>query len=78
MISVNLNDFAHDTVKYINLVKNGEEITIIDEKFPIIITKQKINDKRQRPLGLGKGEFITPENFNDNLPDEIISSFEGR
>ena len=31
-----------------------------------------------RPIGLAKGQFTVPDDFNAPLPDEIIESFEGQ
>lgn len=31
-----------------------------------------------RPLGLAKGQFIVPDNFNEPLADEVLRTFEGR
>jgi hypothetical protein len=36
---------------------------------------QSENDKL-RPYGLCQGEFVTPDDFDDPLPDEIIKEFE--
>ena len=33
-------------------------------------------ENKQRPIGLAKGEFIIPDDFNDPLPDEILDLFE--
>lgn len=30
---------------------------------------------KQRPIGLAKGEFTVPDDFNDPLPDEILDLF---
>jgi hypothetical protein len=30
---------------------------------------------KQRPIGLAKGEFSVPDDFNDPLPDEILDLF---
>jgi hypothetical protein len=34
-------------------------------------------DVRPRPFGLCVGEFTVPEDFNEPLTEEILSSFEG-
>ena len=33
-------------------------------------------ENKQRPIGLAKGEFIVPDDFNDPLPDDILDLFE--
>jgi hypothetical protein len=34
-------------------------------------------ENRLRPIGLAKGEFVVPDDFNEPLPDEILGLFEG-
>jgi hypothetical protein len=31
-----------------------------------------------RPFGLAKGDFVTPENFDEPLPSDILDAFEGK
>jgi len=31
-----------------------------------------------RPIGLAKGQFKVPEDFNAPLPSEVLEAFEGR
>ena len=31
-----------------------------------------------RPIGLARGQFAVPDDFNAPLPDEILEAFEGR
>jgi hypothetical protein len=31
-----------------------------------------------RPVGLARGQFTVPEDFNAPLPEEILQTFEGR
>ena len=31
-----------------------------------------------RPIGLAKGQFTVPDDFNDPLPEEVLRSFEGK
>jgi uncharacterized protein (DUF433 family) len=35
-------------------------------------------NRGRRPIGLAAGEFVTPDDFNDPLPDEILDAFEGK
>lgn len=41
-------------------------ITILDES----------EDAKPRPFGLGKGDFVVPDDFDAPLPKEILASFE--
>lgn len=31
-----------------------------------------------RPIGLAKGQFTVPDNFNAGLPEDVLQMFEGR
>ncbi len=31
-----------------------------------------------RPIGLAKGQFTVPDDFNAPLPDEVLRAFEGK
>jgi hypothetical protein len=54
------------------LPQNGSALlTILDNEGPR--AKQE-----RRPYGLGKGEFVVPDNFNDPLPEETLREFEGK
>ena len=33
---------------------------------------------RPRPVGLAKGEFVVPDDFNAPLPDQVIGDFESK
>lgn len=43
-------------------------VTILDDKSAV---------KMARPHGLCAGEFVTPDDFDEPLPEEIVSAFEG-
>jgi hypothetical protein len=33
---------------------------------------------RSRPIGLAKGQFTVPDDFNAPLPDDVLQAFEGK
>ena len=39
--------------------------------------KITIESKQPRPVGLCAGEFTVPADFDESLPEEILSAFEG-
>ena len=45
-----------------------------NEDIDAIVESYRQQNK-QRPIGLAKGEFNIPDNFNDPLPDEILNLF---
>ena len=40
--------------------------------------KITIESKQPRPFGLCAGEFTVPNDFDEPLPEEILSAFEGK
>jgi hypothetical protein len=54
---------------------SSEEILTNEEIDKVLQIYRQEN--KSRPLGLAKGEFIVPDDFNDPLPDEILDLFEG-
>ncbi len=45
------------------------------EVFVTILDKATTKSE-PRPFGLGKGDFVVPDDFDAPLPEEIIASFE--
>ncbi|MGK7894370.1 MAG: DUF2281 domain-containing protein [Xenococcus sp. (in: cyanobacteria)] len=52
-----------------------KETPITNEDIDRIVESYRQQNKR-RPIGLAKGEFTVPDDFNDPLPDEILDLFE--
>ena len=40
--------------------------------------EDNIESRQPRPFGLCAGEFTVPADFNEPLPEEILSAFEGK
>ena len=51
------------------------ETPMTNEDIDRVIASYR-RENKQRPIGLAKGEFVVPEDFNDPLPDEILDLFE--
>lgn len=53
----------------------------VDKQQKVLQFIESLNESKleikQRPFGLCAGEFTVPDDFNDLLPDEILSLFEG-
>ena len=62
-----------------SLIKAGEEIALIqegEELARIIPSPRQRN--APRPIGLAKGQFEVPDDFNEPLSEEVLRAFEGR
>ncbi|HBF12938.1 MAG TPA: hypothetical protein DDW49_06065 [Deltaproteobacteria bacterium] len=79
MIQINIYETKKNFSAILKRVQAGETIIISSHNKPIAelspIKKQAV---KKRPLGLAKGDFTVPDDFNDPLPDEILDAFEGR
>ena len=76
MVTVSLNDFYQHIRKYIMLVKKGEDI-IVSEKNDPLFRIELMSNQGKRPFGLAKGEFAVPDDFNKELPPQLLKIFNG-
>jgi hypothetical protein len=57
--------------------KRVEVIVVEDETEPPRTASGASAEAKQRPLGLYRGQFSIPEDFDAPLPDDIQKYFEG-
>ncbi|MCL0056653.1 type II toxin-antitoxin system Phd/YefM family antitoxin [Dehalococcoidia bacterium] len=78
MTTITMDDIQRDLIGYLQRVKAGETLVVLDENQPVVQIKPVApNGARLRPYALCAGEFRVPEDFDAPLPDEIIEQFEG-
>lgn len=83
MTTISIDDIQQDLAGYFERVQAGETLLItqagrlVAEINPI---KSAVTEGAPplRPIGLAKGQFIVPDDFDDPLPEEIQRLFEGR
>ena len=56
-------------------VAEGDEFTIAKAGKPVA-RLIGIAEKSPRPLGIAKGDFIVPDDFDEPLPDEVLRDFQ--
>ncbi len=77
MTRVSIVEIQRDLRGYLRRVKAGETLLIVQAEQPIAELKPvSANIRKRRPFGLCKGEFRLPDDFDEPLPEEIISRFE--
>ncbi|MEL6908883.1 MAG: DUF2281 domain-containing protein [Cyanobacteria bacterium J06629_2] len=77
-----LNDLSTEQLKSVyQFVESLEyeqpkqnEIPVTNEDIDRVVATYRQQNK-PLPIGLAKGEFIVPDDFNDPLPDEILDLF---
>lgn len=53
------------------------ENPMTNEEIDQIVASYRQQNK-SLPIGLAKGEFVVPDDFDDPLPDDILDLFEGK
>lgn len=78
-ISIKVEALEQIFQEYLNHIEAGETIVLTRKGIPVAeITPTTHEAKILRPYGLSANSFVTPDNFNDPLPEELLASFEGK
>lgn len=78
MLNVTIDDIQRDPLKYLQQVEQGETLVILRSDQPIAEVRPIVKPKQLRPFGLCAGEFTVPDDFDDPLPEDLLSAFEGK
>ncbi|PZV12322.1 MAG: prevent-host-death protein [Leptolyngbya sp.] len=78
MLNVTVDEIQRDPLKYLRQVEAGETLVIVRANKAIAELRPISSSKQMRPFGLCTGEFIVPDDFDDPLPEDILSTFEGK
>lgn len=77
MITISISDFKKKADYYLNKIKSGEEFVISDKNRSFAkITPIKPDTNGKRPVGLAKGDFVVPDDFDSPLPADVQKMFE--
>ncbi len=77
MKTINIYDINKNFFDYVERIESGENFIVTRDNIPLFEIKTLKNNKKSRPFGLCKGEFVVPDDFDMPLPEDIIDSFEG-
>ena len=77
MAQINIHEAKTHLSQLLSRAVLGEEIVIAKAGKPIVRLVPIEEPAEERILGQDKGLFTVPDDFNNSLPDEIISAFEG-
>ncbi len=78
MTIVTWHEMKQSLKKYLQRVKQGETLLVVEEDGrPIAEMRPVVEDEtRLRPFGLCAGEFHVPDDFDKPLPEEVLALFE--
>ena len=77
MVQVNIHEAKTNLSQLLSRAALGEDIVIAKAGKPIVRLVPIEEPPQERVLGQDEGLFVVPEDFNDPLPDDILSAFEG-
>jgi len=78
MLHITVEEIQRNISIYLQRVEAGETLVIVRAGQPLAEFKPIASGARQvRPFGLCTGEFTVPEDFDEPLPEEILTVFEG-
>jgi prevent-host-death family protein len=78
MKAVNTHEAKTQLSRLLRRVAAGEEITIANRGVPVARLVPVPPKKTQRVLGVFRGQFTVPDDFNAPLPEDLLRLFEGR
>jgi antitoxin (DNA-binding transcriptional repressor) of toxin-antitoxin stability system len=78
MSTISVDDIRRDPNSFLERMENGEALLVVrGEKLVAEVRPVEPEVTSLRPFGLAAGEFVVPDDFDQPLPDEVISEFEG-
>ena len=76
---MSLNEISRDPGPLVHSIELGESILVVRDSQPLAeVMPLRATATGLRPVGLCKGEFSVPDDFDAPLPEEILRDFEGR
>lgn len=82
MITVRIEEMQRNLAGHLVRVQAGETLVVVQADKSVAHVKPvpefDEEDKPLRPFALAAGQFTLPADFDDPLPDEILSAFVGR
>ena len=76
-MNVSVEDIEKDPRGYLHRVLEGETVVVFENDRAIAEMRPLTKRSGLRPIGLAKGDFVVPDDFNDPLPEDVLELFEG-
>ena len=78
MIRINIWEAKAKLSEYLARAEQGETVVICRRNVPVAELRGVAHaSAEQRPVGLAKGLFRVPQDFDAPLPPEVLDAFEG-
>lgn len=76
-MNVSVEEIEKDPREYLHRVLDGETVIVFDEDRPVAEMRPIPKRAGMRPIGLAKGDFVVPDDFDEPLPEDVLQFFEG-
>jgi antitoxin (DNA-binding transcriptional repressor) of toxin-antitoxin stability system len=79
MSKISIKELQSDLISVLRRVEAGESFLIVNDEHALAEVRPAPADvaAEPRPVGLAAGEFTVPRDFDEPLPEQVISEFEG-
>jgi antitoxin (DNA-binding transcriptional repressor) of toxin-antitoxin stability system len=79
MSTISVQEIQRDPQAFLRRVEAGEPLVVLRDDYPVAEVKPlPMTGDQPRPIGLCKGEFVVPADFDEPLPEEVLKEFEGQ
>jgi antitoxin (DNA-binding transcriptional repressor) of toxin-antitoxin stability system len=77
-MNVTVEEVEKDPHEYLQRMLDGETVVVFQKDRPVAEMRPIAARTGLRPIGLAKGEFVVPDDFDDPLPEDVLELFEGK
>ena len=77
-MNVTVEEVEKHPHEYLHRVLEGETLVLFREDQAVAEIRPLSEEGGLRPIGLAKGEFVVPDDFDAPLPDDVLEQFEGK
>jgi prevent-host-death family protein len=76
MSDVSVHEAKTHLSRLLRRVAAGEEITISRSGIPVA-RLVPVRSAKERRLGIDRGKFVVPDDFDAPMPEQVLRDFEG-
>ena len=77
-MNVTVEEIESHPGDYLHRVLAGETLVVFHDDRAVAEFRPLNPGRELRPIGLARGQFVVPDDFDDPLPESIRAAFEGK
>ena len=77
-MDVTVEEIESHPGEYLNRVLDGETLVVFRDDRAVAEIRPLTSSHELRPIGLARGDFVVPEDFDAPLPNDLLAAFEGK